>query len=98
MLVVVAICSLTFNVAARFCAPWTSQSHTARSADRRPTEPKRQHLDRDATKWVAPVANFSILERVAIEARLAPAGPILPTHVFSNSLYNRPPPSSGFLL
>ena len=98
VLIVIAICSLTFSVATRFWTPCTSQSHTVKSADRRPAEPKRQHLDRDATRWIAPSANFSIIEPGTIEIRLAPAGPLLPKHLFIDSLYNRPPPSCGFLL
>jgi len=66
--------------------------------ERRAVEPTRQHLDRDAARWVEPAANFSVVEPTAFETRLAPAGPLLPKHVFSDSLYNRPPPSPGILL
>jgi hypothetical protein len=97
-LIVIAICSLTFSVATRFWVPLTSQSHSVKSVDRRSADPKRQHLDRDAARWVAPSASFSIIAPVMIETRLAPAGPLLPKHVFNDSLYNRPPPSSAFLL
>ena len=97
LLIVIAVCSLTLSVATRFWTPCTSQS-LVKSVDRRPAEPKRQHLDRDATRWVAPSGNFVIIEPSTIETRLAPAGDLLPKHVFSESLYNRPPPSSGFLL
>ena len=58
----------------------------------------RQHLDRDATQWVAPTANFSIIDPTAIETRLAPATSLLPKLAFSESLYNRPPPSSDFIV
>ncbi len=99
VLVVIAICSLTLSVATRFWAPSISQSHiVTKSIDQRSVDPKRQHLNKDATRWVAPLIDFSILAPAAIEARLAPTGPILPKHVFTESLYNRPPPSSGFLL
>jgi len=96
-LIVIAICSLTFSLATRF---WItpSPSHTTKSADRRSVDPKRQHLVRDATRWVAPSATFSSVETAPIETCLAPAGPLLPKHVFSDSLYNRPPPSSEVLL
>jgi hypothetical protein len=93
VLILVAICSLTFNLATRFLAPAASQSHAAKSVDRRSAEPVRQHLDRDATQWVAPSANFSIIDPTTIETHLAPARPLLPKLVFSNSLYNRPPPA-----
>ena len=97
-LIVIAICSLTLSVATRFWAPSTSQSHIVKSIDQRSVDPKRQHLNKDATRWVAPLIDFSILAPAAIETRLAPTGPILPKHVFSESLYNRPPPSSVFFL
>ncbi len=97
-LIVIGICSLTFSLATRFWVTSDSPSHTVRTVDRRSVEPKRQHLNRDAIRWVAPAADFSIIEPAPIEASLAPAGPPLPKHVFSDSLYNRPPPSSGFFL
>jgi len=99
VLIAVTICSLTLSVATRFWAPYTSHSSsTVTSTDRRAAEPLRQHLDRDATQWVAPVAALCIVEPTAIGTRVAPARTILPTRLFSDSLYNRPPPSSPFLL
>jgi len=95
LLVVIAICSLTLSVATRFWVPGTSQSPIVKSLDRRAAEPARQHLDRDAIQWVAPVANFSIVEPAAVEASLVPAGPPLPRLVFSDSESNRPPPSGS---
>jgi hypothetical protein len=97
-LIIVAICSLTFSLATRFWATSDSLSHTVRTVDRRSVEPKRQHLNRDAIRWVAQAADFSIIEPAPIEASLALAGPPLPKHVVSDSLYNRPPPSSDFLV
>ena len=97
-MIAVAICSLTFSVATRFWAPLTSQSHIVKSVDRRSVDPKRQHLDKDATRWVAPSASFSIIAPATIETRLPSAGTLLPKHVFNDSLYNRPPPFSGFFL
>ena len=97
-LVAIAICSLTLSVATRFWATGSSQSTVVKSIERRVAEPKRQHLDRDAARWVSPSIDFSSVELPAVETRLAPAGPLLPKHVFSDSLYNRPPPSSLFLL
>ena len=60
-LIVIAICSLTLSVATRFWAPFTSQSHIVKSVDRQlSADPKRQHLDRDAARWLAPGASFSM--------------------------------------
>jgi hypothetical protein len=97
-LIVIAICSLTVSVATRFWASSTSQSQTVKSVDHQSVDPKRQHLNKDACRWVSPSATFSIFAPVEIETRLAPAGPLLPKHVFSDSLYNRPPPSSAFFV
>lgn len=92
-LIAVAICSLTISVATRFLVPCTPQSHIVRAVDRRSVEPMRQHLDRDGVQWVAPSSSFSVFEPIVIESDLAPDGPPLRNHVFSDSLYNRPPPS-----
>jgi hypothetical protein len=97
-LIVLAICSLTLSVATRFSAPLGAQSHSVKSVDRWPSEAKRQHLDRDASRWIAPAASFSMIEPGTIETRLLLADPLLPKHVFSDSLYNRPPPASEFFL
>jgi len=97
-LIAAVICSLTFSLATRFCIQVDSQPHTAKSVERRSVEPKRQHLDRDASRWVAPIIAFDIIEPTATEVSLASTEPIFPSHIFSSSLYNRPPPSSEFLL
>jgi hypothetical protein len=98
VLIVIAICSLTLSVATRFWSPCTSQSYIVKSLGRRPAQPARQHLDRDASKWIAPNPDLSLIEPGTIEIRSVPASPQLPKHLFIDSLYNRPPPSSGFLL
>jgi len=98
VLVAIAICSLTFSVATRFWVPGGTQSHVVKSADRRPVAPKRQHLDRDATRWIAPAVYFTLIEPAAIEVSLPLPGPVLPSHVFSDTLYNRPPPSASLSL
>src|SRR5580704_126609 len=97
-LVVVAICSLTFSLATRFWVLPTSQSHTVRSAERQSVESGRQRLEQDAAQWVAPTSDFSIVEFVSHPSSPIPDGPPLPKFAVSDSLYNRPPPSSQFLL
>jgi hypothetical protein len=97
LLIAAAICSLTFSLATRFSIPTDSQAHTAKSVERRSVEPKRQHLDRDAAGWAAPIIAFENIEPADTEVSLASTEPIFPTHIFSSSLYNRPPPSSEFL-
>ena len=95
-LIVIAICSLTVTVATRFWASSTSQSQTVKSVEHQSVDPKRQHLNKDAARCVSPSTNLSVIAPVTIEIRIAPAVPLLPKHVFSDSLYNRPPPSSAF--
>ena len=97
-LIVIAICSLTVSLATRFWASSRSHTQIVKSVDHRPLDPKRQHLNKDASRWVAPSAAFSVIAPASIETRLAPAGPLLPKHVFTDTLYNRPPPSFAFFL
>lgn len=95
VLIVIAVCSLTMSLAIRFSVPSSSPSHTV---SRRSVEPKRQHLEKDAIQWVVSDANFINMEPAVVETSPAPAGLLLTNQVFSNNLYNRPPPSSAFLL
>jgi hypothetical protein len=97
VVIVIAICSLTVSLATRFWTPWSSQSHNVRSADHRPAEAKRQHLNKDATQWIAPQASFSVRATV-VATQLIPVRPLDATRLFDQSLYNRPPPSSTFFL
>src|ERR1700693_594710 len=97
-LIVIAICSLTVSVATRFWASSSSQSQTVKSVDHQPVDPKRQHLNKDAARWVSPSTTFSIIAPAPVETSLVPAVPLLPKHVFSDTLYNRPPPSFAFFV
>jgi len=98
VLILTLICSLTFSLATRFWVLHVSQSYSTISADRRSVEPKLQHFDRDDFQWITPTATFRVIATTLVETCVAPTGPLLPQHVFSDCLYNRPPPSSGFLL
>jgi hypothetical protein len=99
VLIGVAIFSLTFSLATRFCIQTASRPRTANSVERRSLEPGRQHLDKDPSGWVPPSRDFCVIEppAAASEADLPSAELILTTHVFSVSLYKRPPPLSRFL-
>jgi len=97
-LIVVAVCALTVSLATRYYIPPTSQVHSVKAIDRGSLDAKRQHLCRDATKWVAPPVSFVSLKPANPVAPLALADPLLSKHFFDQSLYNRPPPSSGFFL
>jgi hypothetical protein len=98
VLILLAICSLTVSLATRFWVPSSPPSHAARSVDQRSVEPKRQNLDRSSTQLVAQSTDFDIIELTAFNTRLMPSQPRLPKAVVSDGLYNRPPPSSDFLL
>jgi hypothetical protein len=97
-LISLAICSLTVNLATRFWTSNSSQFATVKSVNSPTSEPLRQHLDRDATQWVAPTAPLRLVEPTETEVNLIVVGPLPRTHVFLESLYNRPPPSSEFFL
>jgi hypothetical protein len=90
--IALVICSLTLSLATRFCIQATSEVHVSKAVERRSIEPKRQHLNRDASRWVVSAANANFLEPVVLYVRAVPAESPLPNHVFDESLYNRPPP------
>ncbi len=69
-----------------------------RSFDRLLVEPKRMLLDRVAVQQVSQNVEFSIVQFTSSETRLPPAGSRLPSYVFTEGLYVRPPPSSVHLV
>lgn len=90
LIIVVAICGLSVSLATRtfhFNIPEGSTANSYSAA------PMRQHLDRDAVQWVAPVPVFTVLEVPTFLVRVAPAAPLLASVFFDESLSNRPPPS-----
>lgn len=92
VVITVAICSLTVSLATRFYTPFSSSVHSVKAVERCSAQAARQHLDRDATHWNAPVATFTLLEPVKVLHCVVPTESFLPKHVFNESLYNRPPP------
>jgi hypothetical protein len=97
VLIVVAICALTSSLATRFYVIASPDSHVLKSVEGNSVDPKHQHLDRDASQWVAPESTFTFMEWVASQAPLLPVKTVLPTKVFFESLYDRPPPFIQFL-
>lgn len=92
MLLVVA--ALGVSLATRVCHVVIAHTvHVQASA----SEGMRQHMDRDATHWVAPVPRFAFLQTASFYPEFAPAGPPLPAVLFDESLSNRPPPSFASL-
>jgi hypothetical protein len=97
VLILVAVCSLTISLATRYndcaSAPGIGVTHvTIHSATQ-----KRQHLDKDAARWVTPVGRFAILEVSSFYPRFAPSGPPVHAFLLDERLYNRPPPASEIL-
>jgi hypothetical protein len=72
----------TFRLTLSHCI--TAQSNSPQAV--------RQHLDRDATQWAAPVATFAPLQAPAFHSRMVTTGPALPNLILDENLYNRPPP------
>jgi hypothetical protein len=78
----VSLATRTFHFKVRHGTSVQSVSSTA----------TRQHLDKDAARWPAPVQTFAMLDSPTFYPRVAPAGPPLPGLLFDESFYNRPPP------
>lgn len=86
------MCLLTLSLATRFCIPKLSQPSSAGVVVSRLATPKCQHLDRDATHWVTPVADFSMFDRVKVEPYIILPQTRLPNLIVVESLSNRAPP------
>ena len=88
--IALAICGLTVSLATRTFRLTFPQTPTAESSS---AQAARQHLDRDASTWVPPVPTLTTLSAPVFYPRVAPAGPPIPSVLFDESLFNRPPPS-----
>jgi hypothetical protein len=89
-IIILAVCGLTISLATRTFRLKIAHGVTVTSAD---GQAMRQHLDKDAAKWVPPVPTFTALRLPTFYPYVAPAGPPLAAVLFDKSLYNRPPPS-----
>jgi hypothetical protein len=94
LLILLAICSLTLCLATRFSFAVTThpQGHAVKSMDQRAGEPKQQRLDRDASRFAAPVAVGATLTPVVFYSSVISPEPTRSTDSLSLVLYNRPPP------
>jgi hypothetical protein len=86
----VVIVTLVLTLATRTFPGTTSHSPVVQSNS---PQAMRQHMDRDAVRWAAPVANMVVSQAPTFYPRVAPAGPPLPTLLLEENLYNRPPPA-----
>jgi hypothetical protein len=98
LVVLVAVCALTVNVATRYTSPDFPSSSKVQTVHAHTTpEMKRQRLAKNAANWLPPLVCFDVLQSPRSYPRIAPAGPPVPSVLFEENLYNRPPPSSEFL-
>ncbi|MGA9308402.1 MAG: hypothetical protein WBW31_23595 [Candidatus Sulfotelmatobacter sp.] len=88
--VCVVMFSLVVTLATRTFCDTTSHSIAVQSKS---SQAMRQHMDRDAVRWAAPVAKVVVSQAPTFYPRVAPAGPPHPTLRLEESLYNRPPPA-----
>jgi hypothetical protein len=86
----VVMFSLVLTLATRTFRGTTSHSLEVQSNS---PQAMRQHMDRDAVRWAAPVAKVVVSQVPTFYARVAPTGPPLPTLGLEENLHNRPPPA-----
>jgi hypothetical protein len=86
----VVMFSLVLTLATRTFRGTTSHSIEVQSNS---PQAMRQHMDRDAVRWAAPVAKVVVSQVPTFYARVAPTGPPLPTLRLEENLHNRPPPA-----
>jgi hypothetical protein len=99
VLIAVVIGSLTLSLATRFSGQSpASPVHAVKSVERRSVDPKRQHLNRDASLAAVPARTAAFGAAILAYVPLAHPDPALPIPPSNHSLYNRPPPSSSIVL
>ena len=89
-LVTLLLLSLVVSLATRTFHLKVTQTVSVESGA---SQAMRQHLDRDAVRWTAPVVHYAVLDAPAFYPRVAPAGPPVRALLIDENLYNRPPPS-----
>jgi hypothetical protein len=88
-IVAVVMLSLVVSLATRTFHQTIPQGVTAHSA-----QAMRQHMVRDAARWVPPVFIYTAQHAPVFYPHVAPAGPPVPAFLLvDEGLYNRPPPS-----
>jgi hypothetical protein len=90
LVVLLAVCGLTVSVATRTFRLTVTHNTTVQSNEAKAT---RQHMDRDAVRWIPVVPVATILEPPTFYPRALPAKPRLPSVPIEENLYNRPPPT-----
>ena len=94
VIVSLAILALTVSVATRtFHGSYPEQASAQASAP----QAMRQHLATDAIELTNPVSQFAVLPLPVAAPHAPPAEPDPRSVEFSESLYDRPPPSTSLL-
>jgi hypothetical protein len=97
VVILFAVCALTVSVATRYGSPGGASNDTVTTVQKHSSpEPGRQRLLNNAASWIPPVVASAVRQAPASSLHIAPAVPALPSLVFDENLYNRPPPSSQF--
>jgi hypothetical protein len=95
LIIALAVCSLTVNVATRYSSCDLASVSIAKVLHKHSSpEKSRQRLTKVASSWLRPVTSSTPLQAPASYPRIAPAGPPIPGTFFEASLYDRPPPAS----
>jgi hypothetical protein len=90
-LIGIVMFSLVVSLATRTFHQTIPQGVTAHSNT---AQAMRQHMVRDAARWVPPVLVHTALEAPVFYPHVAPAGPpVAALLLIEENLYNRPPPS-----
>ena len=91
VLIGIVMLSLVVSLATRTFQQRIPQGVTVHSNTAQAT---RQHMVRDAARWVPPVFIHIAQQAPVLYPHVAPAGPPIPALLLiEESLYNRPPPS-----
>ena len=91
--VLVAVCAITISVATRYSTPEQVGTANASSVHQVVSPASnRQRLIATSEAWHPPVARVAFLDTTTYYPRMAPAGPPIPSVLFDESLYYRPPP------
>ena len=96
-LILAAVCALTVSVTTRYGFSASATGPAASVQKHASAQPSRQRLLKNAATWVPPVVCTSVLKAPSSYPRIAPAAPPIPSLLFENQLYNRPPPASAVL-
>jgi hypothetical protein len=90
-LLTIVMLSLVVSLATRTFHQTIPQGVTAHANN---AKAMRQHMVRDAARWVPPVFVYTAQQAPVFYPHVAPAGPPIPAVLLiEENLYNRPPPS-----